>query len=191
MSRYGALCAGLVFISLSLFGYAYWIQSKAWLGQVLLNRAWQGAQQTQAMVKPWPWADSWPVAQLHVPRLDKTLIVLEGVSGEAMAFGPGRVSELSRSAGAGVFAVGGHRDSHLAFAQHLKAGDLLRLSTVDQAMASYHVTKTFVADASGQSLFIDPHQHALVLITCFPFNATQTGGSQRFVVVAEAVSVGA
>lgn len=191
MSRYGALCSGLVFLSLSLFGYAYWIQAKAWLGQHLLNRAWQAALHTEEINKPWPWSDTWPVAQLHIPKLDETLIVLEGVSGEAMAFGPGRISELSNSAKSGVFAVGGHRDSHLQFAQHLKAGDSLRLNTVDQAITTYQVTKTFVADSSANQLQVDSQQHALVLITCFPFNATQTGGDLRFVVVAEAVSAGA
>jgi len=42
-------------------------------------------------VKPWSWADTWPVARIEVKRLHASAIVLAGSSGQALAFGPGHV----------------------------------------------------------------------------------------------------
>jgi len=163
---------------------AFWIQAKAGLGQVLLESAWARTLDTKTPQKAWPWADTTPVAKLTVPFLGESFVVLEGVSGEAMAFGPGRIASLSDTAKSGVFGVGGHRDSHLRFAEHLTLGSELELQTRDGSVTRYQVTTKFVADSADQELLVDPHQHALVLITCYPFNALQTGGSKRYVVIA-------
>jgi len=76
----------------ALIASAVYIPAKAALAQVLLERAWDRARSGDANAKPWPWADVSPVAVLEVPRLDERSIVLEGASGEAMAFGPGHMS---------------------------------------------------------------------------------------------------
>ena len=46
---------------------------------------------TGSAVKPWSWADTWPVARIAVPRLGRHAIALAGSSGQALAFGPGHV----------------------------------------------------------------------------------------------------
>jgi sortase A len=61
------------------------IYLKAQLAQVLLRRAWAETQATGRPVKPWSWADTWPVARLSVPRHDVDLIVLAGASGRTGA----------------------------------------------------------------------------------------------------------
>ena len=64
---------------------AIYIHLKAELAQVLIARAWASG----SVQRPWPWADTWPVAELIVPGLDVSRIVLAGDSGESLAFGPG------------------------------------------------------------------------------------------------------
>ena len=83
----------LVLLGLWQTGSGAWIYVKARLAQVLLQRAWAGtlAVQYQYDVKPWPWADTWPVARLVVPSLGIDQIVIEGAHGRTLAFGPGRV----------------------------------------------------------------------------------------------------
>jgi len=183
MSRYIFLFC-LMFSMVFGFG-STWIQAKALLGQVLLERAWQQSLSSNEETKAWPWADTWPIAELSVPTLKESMIVLEGVSGEAMAFGPGRVASSSNTAANGVFVVGGHRDSHLSFAQHLKPDDEIVLHSSDGVKTRYSVQSTFVADSSKVKLTYSAQDHALILITCFPFNALQTGGSLRYVVIAQ------
>lgn len=176
-------CSCLV-LALVSGGSAFWMQLKSTLGQVLLNNAWQTALSTGDIKRAWPWADTWPVARLDVPAAKQSLVVLEGVSGEAMAFGPGRVPLSSSSAKSGTFIVGGHRDSHLQFLEHIKTGDVMELETSDGAKTRYKVTDSFVANAEEGPLSLPKELHALVLITCYPFNALQTGGPLRYVVVA-------
>ncbi len=78
-------------LGLVLVGQGLWIHAKALLAQVLLERAFEQTLATGAPVKPWPWADTWPVARIEFPRLGKSVIVLAGSSGQALAFGPGHV----------------------------------------------------------------------------------------------------
>ena len=51
------------------------INAKAARVQVLLEDAWERTRKGEAKVRPWPWADTWPVARLRVPRLDVSVIV--------------------------------------------------------------------------------------------------------------------
>lgn len=186
MSKLIIICSAAMAIT---FGSSsMWLYSKSILGQVLLELAWQKTLITDDAVKAWPWADTWPVAKLKVDNTGASLIVLEGVSGEALAFGPGRIAGLSSTAEAGTYAIGGHRDSHLAFLEHINNGDTLSLQTRDGAESRFTVTEQFVADSATESMVVNEHLHALVLITCYPFNALQTGGDLRYVVVAHAAA---
>ena len=54
--------AALLAISLWQVGEGSWIVAKARLAQYLLQRAWIRALSGEANPKPWPWADTWPVA---------------------------------------------------------------------------------------------------------------------------------
>src|SRR5215831_17387222 len=104
-------------------GRGAWIQAKAVLAQVLIARAWSRTLAGETQVRPWPWADTWPVAHLSVPRLGIDRYVLEGADGSAMAFGPGHAGGTARPGTAGNSVIGGHRDTHLAFLREVKPGD--------------------------------------------------------------------
>ena len=163
---------------------AFWMHMKSIVGQVLLSQAWQNTLESGKSHRAWPWADTWPVAELELPKTEKSWVILEGVSGEAMAFGPGRVSSSSMTASAGTYVIGGHRDSHLNFLEHIAIGETLRLHTADGAKTRYRISELFIADSDLGPLNLPKNMHALVLITCYPFNALQTGGPLRYVVIA-------
>ncbi len=86
-----AAAAILALLGAVLFGQGAWMHVKARLAQALLESAFGTSLATGQAVKPWSWADTWPVARIEVPRLHKSAIVLEGSSGQALAFGPGHV----------------------------------------------------------------------------------------------------
>jgi len=90
MKRILVVCL-LAFAGLLLFGQGAYIHAKAIVAQVLLKRAFATSVATGKDVKPWSWADTWPVARIAVPRLKADAIVLAGSSGQALAFGPGHV----------------------------------------------------------------------------------------------------
>jgi sortase A len=108
-------CVLLALIGMFLLGQGVYIHAKALLAQVLLERAFAETIATGHPTKPWSWADTWPVARIDVKRLNASVIVLAGSSGQALAFGPGHV-ELTPDAGErGVAVYSAHRDTHFRF----------------------------------------------------------------------------
>ncbi|MGZ7081173.1 MAG: class GN sortase, partial [Thermoanaerobaculia bacterium] len=51
-----------------LFDNGAWMYAKARLAQFLLQRAWERTLHGEKDVKPWRWADTWPVARIEFPE---------------------------------------------------------------------------------------------------------------------------
>lgn len=170
-----AVAALLALGGLVLLGDGLWIHAKALLAQVLLERAFAATVATGQMTKPWPWADTWPVARLTVPRIGASAVVLAGSSGQALAFGPGHVEQTPDAGERGVAVYAAHRDTHFAFLKSVVPGDVIVVTRTDGRVFRYRADgATVVAfDATG----IDPQAagHELVLSTCWPFDAVTPG----------------
>jgi len=174
----------LLAISLWQIGEGSWIYAKAWLAQHLLQRAWSRTLAGEAGVKPWPWADTWPVARLLVPSQQIDQIVLEGAYGRTLAFGPGHVESAWPIGSSDTVILTGHRDTHFRFLQRLARNDVIELETTTGHRQRYRVKETRIADSRSASIGIEQDQFRLVLVTCYPFNALQAGGPLRYIVTA-------
>jgi sortase A len=181
----GVAIAVLVAIGTWQLGYGVWIHVKAHLAQHLLQRAWARTLAGERDVKPWPWADTWPVARLTAPAHGVDLIVLAGASGRTLAFGPGHVDGSAVPGDAGTAIVTGHRDTHFAFLSRVRVGDVVVLDVPGHAPAVFRVSETAVVDARTAAVGRDENGSALVLLTCYPFDAITAGGPLRYVVMAE------
>lgn len=176
-----ALCLAL---SLVLFGQSTWIFAKARLAQVLLERAFSQTIMTGEPVKAWGWADTWPVARLEIPRIRASAIVLNGGSGEALAFGPALLNETSRIGERGTAVVSAHRDTHFSFLKDVVVGDRIAITRDDGLVFTYRVTGTSIVDWNKSGIDRNASGFNLVLATCYPFDAI-TRGLQRYLVHAE------
>ena len=185
-----AVCALLACGSWQIAHGSY-IHAKAALAQVLLERSWQRSLTGVASARPWPWADTWPVARLRVARVDVDEIVLAGASGRTLAFGPAHVDGSAAPGREGLSVIAGHRDTHFGFLRKLQVGDELWIDRPDGKSASYRVRNIDVVDARQQRVPLDAAADALELITCFPFDAIVPGGPMRYRVRAERVSLAA
>lgn len=166
-------------------GAGLWIYVKARLAQLLLERAWTRAVTGEQEPKPWPWADTWPVARLKNSRLGIDLIVLAYAGGQALAFGPAQVPGSPMPDRNGTAVLTGHRDTHFAFLRKLQPADLLSLEMPDGRTTRYMVREATVMDSRTGAIASDGIPR-LALITCYPFDAIRPGGPWRFVVMAEA-----
>jgi sortase A len=129
------------------------------------------------------------VARLRVPAHGVDLVVLDGVSGRALAFAPGHVATSARPGVSGTAMVTGHRDTHFRFLERLRPGDEILVDTPGQPGARFLVREAAVVDARTAVIRRDGGgAAALVLLTCFPFDAIRPGGPLRYVVVAEPAS---
>lgn len=179
------LLVGLV-LGMGLVGQGLYIPAKAWLAQLLLERAWQQERHGGRQVRPWAWADTWPVARLRQPRLGVDQIVLEGTSGRVLAFGPGRLSGSARPGEPGNLVLSGHRDTHFAWLAELRDGDRLELDLADGRQLHYRVVRRRVRDVHDSYLLDRNGFDGLRLVTCYPFDAILPGGPKRYLVDAVA-----
>ncbi len=181
------LLSGLLLAaSFLLFGNSIYIFAKAQLAQVLLERAFSQSLISGKPVKAWSWADTYPVARISIDRIGTEAIVLQGASGEALAFGPALLNETSRPGERGTSVMAAHRDTHFAFLQNVKIGDLIKVTRDDGLQFIYRATAMRVVDWNNSGIDAHAAGFHLVLSTCYPFDAI-THGSQRFLVEAELV----
>jgi len=180
----------LALLGLILFGQGALIHAKAWLAQILLERAFAETIATGHPTRPWSWADTWPVARIEVKRLHASTIVLAGSSGQALAFGPGHV-ELTPDAGErGVAVYAAHRDTHFRFLRDVAIGDEIEVTRSDGRRFHYRAASSSIVrfDESGLDPLGDGHE--LALSTCWPFDAL-TPGPQRYLLRATLIEPGA
>ena len=168
-------------------GQGAYIPAKAWVAQELMQRAWRRAQDGDAEVAPWPWADTWPVARLSAKGGDIELIVLEGGSGRTLAFAPGHLSVSALPGEEGNSIIAGHRDTHFQFLQFMKRGESIMVEMPDGKSHLYQVTDIDVVDSRRGSILIDTESPMLSLVTCYPFAAMEAGGPMRYVVTAKMI----
>jgi sortase A len=181
-----ALIVALLGSGLWLLGHGLWIPAKARLAQHLLQQAWARTLAGESAVRPWPWADTWPVARLRLPAHGVDLIVLDGVSGRTLAFGPGHMPGTPLPGGGGVAVIAGHRDTHFRFLRDVQAGDEIVVEVPGRPRARFRVRARSVVDARTAVVAAASDAREVVLVTCYPFDALRRGGPLRYIVLAEA-----
>jgi sortase A len=162
-----------------------WIHMKALLAQRLLQQAWEQTIKRQSSVKPWPWADTVPIARLIVPRHRIDEIVLAGANGRTLAFGPAYHEDSAKPGTMGVSIITGHRDTHFRFLSRLEPGDRIDVETPQGTLVSYRVLGNSVVDSRLPFLVSEEDGNTLLLVTCYPFDTLVPGGPLRYVVMAE------
>lgn len=170
----------LMLAALALAGHAAWLPAKALLAQQLLDQAWDANLADGSPHRPWPWADTHPVARLGAPRLGISQIVLAGDAGRPLAFGPGWAEASAAPGSTGTTIISGHRDTHFAWLEHLRDGDWVSLES-GEGRRRYRVTAREVVD-SRTTRIATSGTDQLVLVTCWPFTATAPRGPLRYVV---------
>ena len=177
-----ALC--LVVLGFAGVGKGLWIYAKAIVAQYLLESAWAETMSSERrIVKPWPWADTWPVARLSMERLQVDMIVLNGDNGSALAFGPGHTTMSTTPGQRGVSIISGHRDTHFNFLKDVQTGDEIVVQVPDGTEVRYRVDQAEVVDSRNSKIINIDDGSWLTLVTCWPFDAIRAGGPLRYVVI--------
>lgn len=185
MKAIRVLAALVVIAGACLTGRALFLHAKAMLAGVLIRRAWQESIGTGKPHAPWPWADTYPVARLRIPRLEYDEIVLEGATPRTLAFGPARVLSWAALGGPGNLMLAGHRTSWFRPLQGILRGDTLRLDWFDRQgrlrERLYSVDAVQVVEPEDVVRLMPTTEDSLTLITCYPFGRSPRS-PQRFLV---------
>jgi sortase A len=165
----------LALLGILLVSQSLWIKAKAAAAQMLLERAFAQSVVSGRPEKPWPWADTWPIARISVPRLHADVIALANDSGQSLAFGPGHLPASRQPGERGTAVFAAHRDTHFAFLGQLEIGDEVRITRTDGLAFTYVVAGSNIVrwDQSG----IDPRAEGrdLALVTCWPLDGMARG----------------
>ena len=189
-----ALCGAAV-----LLGREAAVAVKGRVAAVLIDAAWRARLRDGRPHRPWPWADFTPVARLAVPRLGIDRPVLSNAAGRTLAFGLGRAGGSVPPGEPGRAAIAGHRNSWGAFLRDLRLGDELVL-TGPRGARRYRVVERRVVERpadgvwdwdgaesgkgtgredgtgeAGEDSSGSGGADAIVLITCWPFDALRPG----------------
>ena len=186
------LALTLMTSGLVISGKGIWIGGKAVVAQVLLKRAWHKTQLTGRAIKPWPWMDTTPVAELSVPRLNTSTIVLDGASGQALAFGPAHLAATPLPGQPGLSVIAAHKNTQFSFVKNLRAGDIILIRTPRGKVLHYIMSRAEIVDYRDSHIPLaqmpvanEADANALALVTCYPFDMISTGGPLRYVVYAK------
>lgn len=169
----------LVLLGLSQIGGGLYINAKASVANWLMADTWQSRTANGTPDKPWPWADTWIVARLSIPRLNVEQFIMQDASGESLAFGPGATDTLTEN---GYNILAGHRDTHFSYLNQLQVGDTVEIETYDGQKISYQITTNQVIDVRDGPLRFNADSAGLSMITCWPMDAVVPGGPLRYIV---------
>jgi sortase A len=161
-----------------------WIHAKAGLAQILMQMSWEKTRTTGGDHRPWPWADTWPVARLSFNE-NHGHVVLAGASGRNLAFAPAHLDGSAEPGESGTCVIAGHRDTHFANLDGLAIGQTVVLEDREGSKHGYRVVAASVVDQTETWVMTESEEPSLVLVTCWPFDGLAEG-SQRYVVWAEA-----
>jgi len=159
------------------------IYVKATLAQYLIASAWSESQTTGQTIRPWTWADTYPVLKLAFKN-GESQFVLKGLSGQALAFGPAHLNASALPGQNKEITIAAHRDTHFSDLKDTLLNDTFTLETIDKNIFTYQVVATRIIDTRKEKLIIDNQQEVLRLITCYPFDAISPGGPLRYEVIA-------
>lgn len=185
-----ALALTLLAFGLACLGQAGWIHAKAALAQVLVERAFERALDGDPHARPWPWADTRPVARLRLADGGRPLVVLAGASGRNLAFGPAHDTASVLPGEPGNSLISGHRDTHFRRLAALRPGDRIAIERTDGRRLEFIVAALQVVDSRRTQIALDGDVPRLILATCYPFDAVDPGGPLRFVVIADLANRG-
>jgi len=179
------LGCGLIILGLFGIAKASLMPIKAIIGQHYLEVAWKDSLKNNKLSKPWKNADFYMIGELTIPKLKISRVILNSVSGEALAWSIGRVTNLGTSPNNRPIILAGHRDSHMQFMSKLNIGDKIELMTTDGVLKTFIISKTNITNKPELIMSaLNSENKSLILTTCWPFN-TQKSGPGRFIVTAQ------
>ncbi len=176
---------GFILSSIGLLRIGYY-HVKAETAQWLLESAWQQSQQknNNLPIKPWSWADTWPVLRLELPSLQLSSIVLKDTSGQSLAFGPGLMTPDILPGERGNSFIAAHRDTHFEQLIELKTDELITVTNRSGEILTFKIDKIQTVDSRIEQPITETQENRITLVTCYSSDNNQANTPYRYLVSA-------
>lgn len=106
---------------------------------------------------------------LTIPKLDKTLAIVEGADEDALAQGVGHMSKTALPGQGEQIILSGHRDTVFRSFDQIEIGDTFVVK-MPYGEYKYKIKKTDIVSANDTSVVGGTGEEALVVSTCYPFD---------------------
>jgi sortase A len=108
------------------------------------------------------------VGRLEVPRLDLSVMVMEGTDSRTLRLGAGRIPGTALPWTTGNMGIAAHRDTFFRPLKDIKTNDTITFTTVDGS-ETYRVTSTKIVMPTDTHVLKPTKADTLTLVTCYPF----------------------
>ena len=121
-----------------------------------------------------------PLAVLRVPRVRLEVPVFDGTDEATLNRGAGHIEHTAVPGAPGNAGIAAHRDGFFRSLKDVRPGDAIELDT-RAGTVSYFVERMWIVDPDDISVLAPTPDHALTLVTCYPFYFVGPA-PQRFIV---------
>lgn len=109
-----------------------------------------------------------PIAEISIPRVDLSAVVLHGSDDQTLRRGPGHLENTALPGDTGNVVIAGHRDSFFRPLRDVQLGDDVFLET-PRGRFQYQVTAMQVVRSGDLTVLEQTNEEVLTLVTCYPF----------------------
>jgi sortase A len=133
--------------------------------------------------EPTPPAEGATIANLAIPRIGLSTVVIEGVGEADLKVAPGHIPGTALPGESGNIGIAGHRDTFFRPVRLIHIGDLIVL-TSQHGEDQYRVVSTKIVDPHDVEVLYPTGHDVLTLVTCYPFYYVGSA-PKRFIVQAD------
>ena len=162
------------------------IEIKGKVAQLLLHHTWNNILETGKLNKPWSSFDGNPIMLMNIPKYNINQVILEGTSGQSLAFGPSFHQESFLPFESGITVISAHRDTHGKYIKKLKTKDIIKLQDQFSNWHQYRVENSTIINVEEGNIYTN-NVDRLFIITCYPFDTVVTGTPYRYIVSAKKI----
>jgi sortase A len=125
------------------------------------------------------------IGRIEIPRLQLSVVVVEGISKTTLRRGFGHVPGTALPGQPGNIGVAGHRDTYCRPLKDLRIKDEVRFSTL-KGDFKYEVESLRVVEPGDVEVLAASSENVLTMVTCYPFYYVGPA-PQRYIVRAKQV----
>jgi LPXTG-site transpeptidase (sortase) family protein len=179
-----------IFAALGLLALGYWAveSGRTWLFQANEQRRFAIVEQAAPLpveappIRPYPSTGS-PVAVLAIPRLEMSMVVVEGSGATELKLAPGHIPGTAFPGSGGNVGIAGHRDTFFRPLRLIHPDDAIQIETHERTY-QYRVVSTAIVDPADVAVLRPSGHESLTLVTCYPFDFVGRA-PKRFIVTAD------
>ncbi|MEO8594268.1 MAG: class D sortase [Candidatus Solibacter sp.] len=123
------------------------------------------------------------IAELGVPRLGLSTMVVEGVGDSDLKLAAGHIPGTALPGKSGNIGIAGHRDTFFRPLRFIRKDDMIALTTL-RGTSRFRVVSTKIVGPDDVRVLYPTGRDVLTLVTCYPFDFVGSA-PRRFIVRAE------